>query len=114
MLNNRVLVIDDEKNIRRTLGLVLEGEGYEVRAVGTAEDGIRLLETEGADLIILDIKLPGMSGVEALQLRLQNQGFDLPYELFLALPYVVTIIALTIAGRNASVPSAMLKPYRRE
>ena len=53
-------------------------------------------------------------GVEALQLRLQNQGFDLPYELFLALPYVVTIIALTIAGRNASVPSAMLKPYRRE
>ena len=53
-------------------------------------------------------------GVEALQLRLQNLGFDLPYELFLALPYVVTIIALTLAGRNASVPSAMLKPYRRE
>lgn len=53
-------------------------------------------------------------GVEALQLRLQNLGFDLPYELFLALPYVVTIIALTIAGRNASVPSALLKPYRRE
>jgi len=53
-------------------------------------------------------------GVEALQLRLQNIGFDLPYELFLALPYLVTILALTIAGRNASVPSALLKAYRRE
>ncbi|MCU0661250.1 MAG: sigma-54 dependent transcriptional regulator [Myxococcota bacterium] len=67
MLNRRVLVVDDEKNIRRTLSLVLEGEGYEVRAVGTAEEGIRVLDTEGADLVILDIKLPGMSGVEALQ-----------------------------------------------
>lgn len=52
--------------------------------------------------------------VQALQLRLQTLGFKLPYELFLALPYVVTIIALTIAGRNATAPSALLKPYRRE
>ena len=53
-------------------------------------------------------------GVEALQLRLQNMGLDLPYELFLALPYLATILALTLAGRNVSVPSALLKPYRRE
>jgi len=52
--------------------------------------------------------------VQALQLSLQTLGFKLPYELFLALPYVVTIIALTIAGRNATAPSALLKPYRRE
>jgi len=38
----------------------------------------------------------------------------LPYELFLALPYIVTIIALTLAGRNASYPAALLKPYKRE
>jgi len=53
-------------------------------------------------------------GVFALQLRLQTQGFQLPYELFLALPYVVTLIALAIAGRNAAYPGAYLKPYRRE
>ena len=53
-------------------------------------------------------------GVQALQLRLQTLGLKLPYELFLSLPYVVTIIALTIAGRNATAPSALLKPYRRE
>lgn len=54
------------------------------------------------------------AGVQALQLRLQTQGIKLPYELFLSLPYVVTIIALTLAGRNVSAPSALLKAYRRE
>lgn len=53
-------------------------------------------------------------GVQALQLRLQTLGLKLPYELFLSLPYLVTIVALTIAGRNASAPSALLKPYKRE
>jgi simple sugar transport system permease protein len=53
-------------------------------------------------------------GVSALQLRLQNTGVDLPYELFLSLPYIVTIIALTLAGRNATYPAALLKPYKRE
>jgi ABC-type uncharacterized transport system permease subunit len=55
-------------------------------------------------------------GTYALQLRLQAMGLELPvpYETFLALPYIVTIIALVIAGRNASYPAALLKPYRRE
>ena len=55
-------------------------------------------------------------GTFSLQLRLQAMGLKLPipYETFLALPYVVTIIALVIAGRNASYPAALLKPYRRE
>ncbi len=53
-------------------------------------------------------------GVSALQLRLQSTGLKLPYELFLALPYLVTILALTLAGRNVSGPAAVLKPYRRE
>lgn len=55
-------------------------------------------------------------GTYALQLILQAMGLKLPipYETFLALPYIVTIIALVIAGRNASYPAALLKPYRRE
>jgi len=53
-------------------------------------------------------------GMDALQLRLVSTGLELPYELFLALPYLVTILALTLAGRNASGPAAVLKPYRRE
>ena len=53
-------------------------------------------------------------GVFALQLRLQTTGLDLPYELFLSLPYLLTIAALAIAGRNATYPAALLKPYKRE
>ncbi|MCS6844110.1 MAG: ABC transporter permease [Caldilineales bacterium] len=53
-------------------------------------------------------------GLFALQLRLQTMGFRLPYEVLLALPYLVTILALAIAGRNAAYPGAYLKPYRRE
>jgi ABC-type uncharacterized transport system permease subunit len=53
-------------------------------------------------------------GMAALQLRLQTMGFKLPYELFLALPYLVTILALILAGRNASAPASLLKAYRRE
>jgi general nucleoside transport system permease protein len=54
------------------------------------------------------------AGVAALQLRLQTLGLKLPYELFLSLPYLVTILALTLAGRNVSAPSSLLKAYRRE
>ncbi|MDD5369572.1 MAG: ABC transporter permease [Anaerolineaceae bacterium] len=53
-------------------------------------------------------------GVSALQLRLQATGMKLPYELFLALPYLVTILALVLAGRNVSAPAALLKAYHRE
>lgn len=53
-------------------------------------------------------------GLQALQLRLQAEGIPLPYEVMLALPYVLTVVAIAIAGRNASYPAALLKPYRRE
>ena len=53
-------------------------------------------------------------GVFALQLRLQTMGFKLPYELFLALPYLVTIAALALSAHQVSYPGAYLKPYRRE
>jgi two-component system nitrogen regulation response regulator NtrX len=64
-----VLVVDDEKNIRRTLQLVLEGEGYRVLVSETAEQGLGMLANPEmpVDLALLDIKLPDMSGLEALE-----------------------------------------------
>src|SRR5690349_6571537 len=62
-----ILVVDDEKNIRRTLRMVLEGEGWIVRDVETAEQAIAVLDDELVDLIVSDIRLPGISGVELLQ-----------------------------------------------
>ena len=76
-----VLVVDDEKNIRRTLQLVLEGEGYHVLGAETAEEGLRSLQNPGSpvDLAIFDVKLPDMSGLDALErLRKDEATKDLP------------------------------------
>jgi len=64
-----IMVVDDEKNIRRTLGLVLSGEDYHVIEAPSAEEALAILARPDSpvDLIILDIKLPGMSGIEMLE-----------------------------------------------
>jgi two-component system nitrogen regulation response regulator NtrX len=64
-----VLVVDDEKNIRRTLSLVLEGEGYHVLGAETAEQALAILGSPDTpvDLAILDVQLPEMSGLDALE-----------------------------------------------
>jgi ABC-type uncharacterized transport system permease subunit len=52
--------------------------------------------------------------LDGLQLRLQGVGLHLPFDLFLMVPYVVTVLALIGVSRRAGVPAALLKPYRRE
>lgn len=76
-----VLVVDDERNIRRTLGIVLEGEGYQVMEADSAERALELLHRpeQPIDLAIFDLKLPGISGLEALaQLRADDTNKSLP------------------------------------
>ena len=72
MAGKTVLVIDDEKNIRRTLRMVLESEGYDVLDSESAEDGLKVVEEHAPDCLLLDLKLPGMSGLDALA-RLQAE-----------------------------------------
>jgi two-component system nitrogen regulation response regulator NtrX len=66
-MKKRVLVVDDEKNIRRTLAMVLAAEGFDVIEAESAEAGLRLLEESGADVVLLDLNLPGMDGLEMLR-----------------------------------------------
>ena len=70
----RVLVIDDEPAIRDTLRMILEYEGHEVVLAGSGQEGLALAEREPPDLVFLDIKMPGMDGLEVLtRLRAQNE-----------------------------------------
>ena len=63
----RILVVDDEVAIRDSLKMILDYEGYEVLTAATGEDGIAQAEREAPDLIFLDVKMPGMDGLEVLQ-----------------------------------------------
>ncbi len=63
----RILVIDDEAAIRDSLKMTLEYDGNDVMLAATGEEGVKLVEREAPDLVFLDIKMPGMDGLEVLQ-----------------------------------------------
>lgn len=63
----QIVVVDDEKNICRTIQMVLEGEGYRVLTTHSGEEAIELVQQEVIDLILLDVNLPQMSGLDVLQ-----------------------------------------------
>lgn len=70
----RVLVIDDEAQIRRFLDIGLRAEGYQVVLAGTGEEGLGLAATQTPDIVVLDIGLPDMEGHEVLrELRTWSQ-----------------------------------------
>ena len=72
----KILVIDDEKLIRWTLEQHLVKEGYEVVTAESAEQGLELINEDTPDLILLDNRLPNMTGLELLEkLNVQERGF---------------------------------------
>ena len=72
-----VLVVDDEKNMRRSLQTMLGDEGYLARAVESAEEGLELLEREEFFMVITDARLGGMSGYDLLA-KIRQRWLDLP------------------------------------
>lgn len=66
-MTKRILVIDDDEHVRKSFTLSLEGSGYEVETVESGEKGIQRIREEKFDMIYLDLKMPGMDGVETLR-----------------------------------------------
>ena len=62
----RILVIDDEAAIRDSLKMILEYEDYEFLGAASGPEGVATVKREAPDLVVLDIKMPGMNGLEAL------------------------------------------------
>src|SRR5436853_563952 len=77
MPKSRILVIDDEGPIRDSLKMTLEYEGYEFIGAATGQEGLALAEREAPDLVLLDVKMPGMDGLEVLD-RLKSMNDALP------------------------------------
>ena len=68
----RVLIIDDEANVRKSLGRVVKALGYEVKVAASAEEGDHWLGAERFDVMLLDIELPRMKGIEFLSWALDR------------------------------------------
>ncbi|HEU0265026.1 MAG TPA: response regulator [Geobacterales bacterium] len=74
---SKILVVDDESSIRQLYSDELQEEGYDVVTAGTASEACTLLEKQGADLVVLDIKLKNESGLDLLQ-QLVKERHNLP------------------------------------
>jgi DNA-binding NtrC family response regulator len=71
MILARILIIDDDEYVRDVLRQMLEREGYEVDEACNGDDGVRIFSEQGHDLVITDILMPGMGGVQTImELRL--------------------------------------------
>ena len=81
----RVLVVDDEANLRRTVARILQRAGFEVTTAESGREGLALLARQSFDLVYMDIRMPDMNGLETL--KQINQGFPkLPVILFTGQP----------------------------
>jgi two-component system nitrogen regulation response regulator NtrX len=93
----RILVIDDEAEIRRSVRMILEYEGYEVTEASSGPEGLAIAEREAPDLVFLDIKMPGMDGLDALQ-RIKASNDSLPVVIISGHGTVTTAVEATKAG----------------
>jgi DNA-binding NtrC family response regulator len=67
MSAERILVVDDEQSMAQFLGIVLRKEGYQVTTVNNGRDALEKVKAETPDVVITDIKMPGMDGIQVLQ-----------------------------------------------
>src|SRR5881409_3092375 len=104
-----LLVVDDEKNMRLSLEAVMVDEGYEVRAVDSAEQALRLLEQEDFFMIITDARLNGMSGYEFLG-QLKQKWPNLPVLMITAF----TTPKLAVEAIKAGAIDYLAKPFAPE
>ncbi len=93
----RILVIDDESAIRDSLKMILEYEGYDVVGAATGQDGLSLVDREPPDLVLLDIKMAGMDGIDVLQ-RLKAGHEVLPVIMISGHATVSTAVEATKLG----------------
>jgi two-component system alkaline phosphatase synthesis response regulator PhoP len=105
----KVLVIDDEEDIRAILRYNLEKEGYEVLTASDGHQGVEIAESAHPDLILLDVMMPGMDGMEVCETIRNKKGFE-----------KILICFLTargedysqIAGLDAGADDYVTKPIR--
>src|SRR3984957_20220584 len=103
-----ILIVEDEPKMRRLLELQLAEEGFQARIAADAETGLQMLGKESFDVVVTDLKLPGMSGLEFLQ-AVKRINADLPVVIMTAFGTVESAVDAMKAGASDYV----LKPSSR-
>ena len=94
MIQKRVLVVDDDTTLRRVTQVQLEHEGYVVSTAASAHEALAILESTNQDLVITDLRMPGMSGMDLLrQIRANHRN--------------VAVIMVTAYGAHSVAREAM-------
>jgi DNA-binding NtrC family response regulator len=105
----RILVIDDEAAIRESLEVLLKLEGYSTKMAADGEEGLRIIDQESFDLVLLDLALPGQSGLELLP-QIKERHPDLPIIMITAYGTVDNVVDAIRAGAENFVQ----KPWDNE
>ena len=104
-----ILIVEDEPKMLRLLELNLADDGYTTRTAGTAENGLKILASDKIDLVLSDVKLPGMNGLEFLQ-AVKRANAAVPVVMMTAYGTVETAVEAMKDGASDFV----LKPFSIE
>ena len=104
-----ILVVDDDKSVRDSLKMVLEFESYDVQFAENGQEALRLLAAAPVHLVLLDVKMAGMDGLEVLQ-RLREKSIDLPVIMISGHGTIETAVEATKLGAFDFLP----KPLDRD
>jgi DNA-binding response OmpR family regulator len=97
----RILVVDDDPRLLHIVAMYLGIEGFDVATASNGEEGLREVDAHRPDLIILDIMMPGMDGIEACRrIRSNPETGDIPILMFSALSGDDDVERARLAGAN--------------
>jgi two-component system cell cycle response regulator CpdR len=118
----RILIVDDEEDVRIALKQVLERAGYEVSVAATGNEGLDVMKREGADLVITDVIMPGVDGIAtAKQIREKYRDTRIivisgggrtapdPYE-----PDAISTRSYLASASKAGADQTLTKPFDRD
>ncbi len=109
VIERTIFVADDDPALLRGIDLALKGRGYAVRTAPSGPALLTLLESERPDLLVLDVMMPGMSGLEVLRrIREDERWAHLPVMMVTAYPHV----DVREEARQRGAGEVMPKPFR--